>query len=97
MFWACYGCQGYVLQFYSEFIASNYIYNSKYIIQNNYYFNKFFQKNENVEEDVPLISMLHNKIKLEIDINNDELLEIIWEHMRELERGEQRGSGEEIY
>jgi hypothetical protein len=32
--------------------------------------------------------MLHNKIKLEIDINNDELLEIIWEHMRELERGE---------
>jgi hypothetical protein len=49
----------------------------KIIIQNNYYFNKIFQKNENVEEDVPLISMLHNKIKLEIDINNDELLEII--------------------
>jgi hypothetical protein len=37
---------------------------------------------------VPLMSMLHNKIKLEIDINNDELLEIIWEHMREIKRGE---------
>jgi hypothetical protein len=34
------------------------------------------------------MSMLYSKIKFEIDINNDELLEIIWEHMREIKRGE---------
>jgi hypothetical protein len=31
---------------------------------------------------------LYNKIKIEIDINNDELLETICEHMREIKRGE---------
>ncbi len=48
-----------------------------YIIQKKLFkkkFNFFSQKNENVEKDVPLMSMLHNKIKLEIDINNDEVL-----------------------
>jgi hypothetical protein len=35
--------------------------------------------------------MLSNKIKFEIDINNDELLRTISEHMREIERGERRG------
>jgi hypothetical protein len=34
-----------------------------------------------------LMSMLYSKIKIEIDINNDELLEIIWKHMREMKRG----------
>jgi hypothetical protein len=32
--------------------------------------------------------MLKNKIKIEIDINNDELLKTILEHMREIKRGE---------
>jgi hypothetical protein len=32
--------------------------------------------------------ILYNKIKIEIDINNYELLETIWEHMREIKRGE---------
>jgi hypothetical protein len=32
--------------------------------------------------------ILYNKIKIEIDINNDELLETICEHMREIKRGE---------
>jgi hypothetical protein len=31
---------------------------------------------------------LYNKIKIEIDINNDELLETICEHMREIKRAE---------
>jgi hypothetical protein len=35
--------------------------------------------------------MLYSKIKIEIDINNDELLEFIWKHMREMERGRERG------
>jgi len=30
--------------------------------------------------------ILYNKIKIEIDINNDELLETICEHMREIKR-----------
>ncbi len=34
--------------------------------------------------------ILYNKIKFEIDINNDELLETICEHMREIKRGETR-------
>jgi hypothetical protein len=34
------------------------------------------------------MSMLKNKIKIEIDINNDELLKTIWEHAREINRGE---------
>jgi hypothetical protein len=28
--------------------------------------------------------MLYSKIKIEIDINYDELLETIWEHVREI-------------
>jgi len=32
--------------------------------------------------------MLYNKIKIEIDINNDELFKTIWDiHMREIRRG----------
>jgi hypothetical protein len=31
--------------------------------------------------------MLYSKIKFEININNDELLETIWEHTREVKRG----------
>jgi len=31
--------------------------------------------------------ILYNKIKIEIDINNDELLETKCEHMREIKRG----------
>jgi len=34
------------------------------------------------------MSMLYSKIKFEININNDELLETIWEHTREVKRGE---------
>ncbi len=34
------------------------------------------------------ISMLYSKIKVEIDINNYELLETIWEHMKEIKGGE---------
>jgi hypothetical protein len=30
------------------------------------------------------MSLLNSKIKIKIDINNDELFEIIWEHMREI-------------
>jgi hypothetical protein len=32
--------------------------------------------------------IIYNKIKIEIDINNDELLETICEHMREIKRVE---------
>jgi hypothetical protein len=32
------------------------------------------------------MSMLYSKIKFEIDINNDELLKIIWKHMKEIKR-----------
>jgi hypothetical protein len=35
--------------------------------------------------------MLYSKIKFEIDTNNDELLETIWEHMREINGGGGRG------
>jgi hypothetical protein len=35
--------------------------------------------------------MLYSKIKIEIDINNDELLEFIWKDTREMKRG--RGEG----
>jgi hypothetical protein len=31
------------------------------------------------------------KSNLEIDINNDDLLEIVWEHMREIKRPEGEG------
>ncbi len=31
--------------------------------------------------------MLYSKIKFEIDTNHDELLETIWEHMREINGG----------
>jgi hypothetical protein len=31
--------------------------------------------------------ILDNKIKFEIDINNDELLKKIWEQMKEIKRG----------
>jgi hypothetical protein len=36
------------------------------------------------------MSILYSKIiiKFEIDINNDEPLETIWEHMKEIKRGE---------
>ncbi len=37
------------------------------------------------------ISMLYDKIKIEININNDELLETIWEHMRKIKREEGEG------
>jgi hypothetical protein len=40
------------------------------------------------------ISILYDKIKIEIDINNDELLETIWEHMRKIKREE--GGGDNI-
>jgi len=30
--------------------------------------------------------MLYSKIKFVIDMNNDELLETIWEHMRKIKR-----------
>ncbi len=34
------------------------------------------------------MSILYSKIKIEIDINNDELLlQAIWEHMREIKKG----------
>ncbi len=36
------------------------------------------------------MSMLYRKIKIEIDTNNDELLETIWEHMKEI-KGSGRG------
>jgi hypothetical protein len=32
--------------------------------------------------------MLYSEIKFEIDINNDELLGTIWEHMRDIKWGE---------
>jgi hypothetical protein len=31
--------------------------------------------------------MLYDKIKIEIDINNDELLKTIWEHYEENKKG----------
>ncbi len=33
-----------------------------------------------------IMSMLYNKIRFEIDLNSDELLKIIWEHMREIKK-----------
>jgi hypothetical protein len=30
--------------------------------------------------------MLYNKIMFEIDINNDELLKILWEHRKKMKR-----------
>ncbi len=63
------------------------------IIQNNYYFNAFSKNNMNRHNNMCLfMSILHSKIKFEIDINNADLLEIVWEHMREIKRPE----GEEI-
>jgi hypothetical protein len=35
--------------------------------------------------------MLYNKIKIKIDINKDELLKTIWEHMREIKGGGGKG------
>jgi len=38
--------------------------------------------------------MLSSKIKLEMDINHhDELLETIWEYMKERKRGKEKGGG----
>jgi hypothetical protein len=34
--------------------------------------------------------MLYINFKFEIDINNDDLLETVWEHMREIKRGRGR-------
>jgi hypothetical protein len=34
------------------------------------------------------MSMWNSKIEFEFDINNDELSKTIWEHMREIKRGE---------
>jgi hypothetical protein len=36
------------------------------------------------------MSISYKKIKIKIDINNDELLETIWEHMGEIKRGSGR-------
>jgi hypothetical protein len=36
------------------------------------------------------MSISYKKIKIKIDINNDELLETIWEHMKEIKRGKGR-------
>jgi hypothetical protein len=42
--------------------------------------------------------MLYSKIKIETDINNDELLETIWKHMKEIkERGGGGGPQGEYY
>jgi len=38
----------------------------------------------------PIMSMLYSKIKIEIDTNNDELLETVWEHIREIKWGKGR-------
>jgi hypothetical protein len=37
------------------------------------------------------ISMLCSIIEFEIDLNNDKLLGIIWEHTRKIKRGERGG------
>jgi len=37
------------------------------------------------------MSMFCSKIKFEIDMNNDELLETILKHVREIKRGERGG------
>ncbi len=37
--------------------------------------------------------MLYKKIKFEIDINNDELLKILWENRKKIKRGEKYGVG----
>jgi hypothetical protein len=37
------------------------------------------------------MSILYSKIKFEIDINNDEILEIINEHMKEIKKGKKGG------
>ncbi len=48
------------------------------VIQNNYYFNAFSKNNMNRHNNMCLfMSILHRKIKFEIDINNDDLLEIV--------------------
>jgi hypothetical protein len=56
------------------------------IIQNYYYFNVFWgKKNMKRHNNICLFMfMLYNKIKIEIDINNNKLLKTIWEHMREI-------------
>jgi hypothetical protein len=36
----------------------------------------------------PFMCMLYSRIKFEISINNDELLKTIWEHMKEIKRGQ---------
>jgi hypothetical protein len=33
------------------------------------------------------MSMLYSKIKFDIDVNNDDLLETIWEHMKQRKGG----------
>ncbi len=76
-------------------ISSNpyiYIYMiQKTIIQKNYYFNTFFK---NMKMHINKRHMLSSKIEFEMDINHhDELLETIWEHMKETKRGKERGGG----
>jgi hypothetical protein len=52
------------------------------------------EKHEKAHVNVPLfMSMLYSKIKIEIDTNNDELLETIWEYMKEVKEGEGEGGG----
>jgi hypothetical protein len=35
-----------------------------------------------------IMPMLYSKIKFDIDVNNDNLLETIWEHMKQRKGGE---------
>jgi hypothetical protein len=58
---------------------------------NNYYFNTFSKNNMKRHINMCLLICLfmfklYSIIKIEIDISNDELLEIVWESMREIKR-----------
>ncbi len=60
-----------------------YINNPKY-----YYFNSL-KKNMKWHNNMCLLmSVLYNNIKIDINTNNDQLLETIWEHMKEVRERE---------
>ncbi len=54
----------------------------KIIIISTPFFNYNMKRNLLLYVIAPIMSMLYSKIKIEIDTNNDELLETIWEHIR---------------
>jgi hypothetical protein len=70
---------------------------SMYIIQKNIISIPFQKKMKGYNNICLFMSMLYNKIKIENNKNNDDLLKTKWEHMRKIIRRErERGGGDII-